>query len=469
MQSSPRPNVLLVVIDSLRSDHVSSYGYSRKTTPNIDNIATDALLLEEAISPSGWTPPVFSSIMTGTYPSRNGAGRYAPELPTIMDILHSCGYKTFGVTLSFFLASISTGFDEFAYLDRNSIKKILSKDRMAVLRFAALVLRQRTIRNYESLASGFMLNRVAKRWIERNYNKGPFFALVHHSAHWPYAPPEPFLSRFLDDSQKARIGDVKRDVYELISEQSLDQKLDVINGLYDGQIAKADACVGELIEHLKSLGIFDDTIVVITSDHGDLLGEHGLLFHEFVLYEPLIRIPFLMRFPNQYQKGKRYTGLVQTLDILPTLVDYLGIPYSNMTQNIQGKSLLKLVENTDTREFTISERSDWDQKGVKARKLAELERAYPTFDWRKYTQEIVAIRTKEFKHIWSSKSSDELYDLLHDPGEACNLISVEKERATELKNKMDGWKRSFAPAMQTTVEIELDRYVKEKLRKLGYL
>jgi arylsulfatase A-like enzyme len=248
----------------------------------------------------------------------------------------------------------------------------------------------------------------------------------------------------------------------------LEHKLHAIRASYDGQIGWADACVGDLLEYLKSIGTFDNDLVIITSDHGDMLGEHGLLFHEFVLYEPLIRVPFLIKFPDLYRTGKRYTGLVQTLDILPTLLDYLEIDRSNLAEGIQGKSLLKLVEGQGSRDFTISERSDWEQGGLKARKLGYLEKTYPSFDWREHMHE-AAIRTKEFKYIQSLGGKGELYNIVNDPGECANLISLEPHKAFELTDQMDKWRSSFTKVKQAMVESELDRFVRDKLRKLGYL
>jgi arylsulfatase A-like enzyme len=249
---------------------------------------------------------------------------------------------------------------------------------------------------------------------------------------------------------------------------NLEQKLQVIRALYDGQIGWADACVGDLLRYLKSTGLIDNSIVIITSDHGDMLGEHGLLFHEFALYEPLIRVPFLLRFPDLYRKGKQYDGLVQTLDILPTLLDYLEIERSNLTEDIQGKSLLKLVEEKDSRSFAISERSDWTQGGIKARKLGYLERTYKSFDWRECMHE-VAIRTRELKYLRSFEGRGELYNIENDPGECTNLISLESHKAVELIGQIDKWRSSFTTAKQAMVESELDRFAKEKLKKLGYL
>jgi len=261
---------------------------------------------------------------------------------------------------------------------------------------------------------------------------------------------------------------VRRDVYELIAQQDLQRHTDLLKALYDGQIAWVDACVADLLDHLKSLGIFENSIIMITADHGELLGEHGLLFHQFVLYEPLIKVPLIVKFPDLYDIGKRHLGLVQTVDILPTVLDYLNLDWKDVSGELQGKSLIRLIEKEDEREFTISERSDWSPR-FSAKRIADLERTYPTFDWKKYVQDIVAIRTKDYKYIWSSEGRDELYDLTHDPEEANNIIAEQRDKASELRGKMESWKHSFVSAEQFVLEGELESSVKKRLRRLGYI
>jgi len=343
-----------------------------------------------------------------------------------------------------------------------------SKDLKAVIEFLHFVLGQKSILNIRGLATSFIKNNLAKKWLDKNCVRGPFFILVHYSAHWPYEPPEPFFSRFLDCSLKRELRSVRRDVYDLISGQDLGKKMEVLKSLYDAQIAYLDTCVKDLIDHLKSLDMFENTLLIITSDHGDLLGEHGLLHHEFVLYEPLIKVPFIIRFPDLFRKGEKYSGLVQTLDILPTLDDYLGIEWTDVSREIQGKSLLKLIENKEEREFTISERSDWSP-ATSIGKIAHLEKRYPSFEWRKYAHEIVALRTDEYKYIWSSEGRDELYDLRYDPQESNNLVLIDKGKVSELGAKMEAWKRSFVRAEPSAERRDLKSSVKKRLKALGYI
>ena len=467
MRSSEKYNVLLVVVDSLRRDHVSCYGYPRATTPFIDQISKSSVVLEAAISPSAWTLPVFASILTGTYPSKN---RHSMEkLQTIMGILRCAGYRTFGATDNFFTNTFEKGFDDFAFLTRRSLAHMLVYDVGGVARFVQKTIRQRSKGSLQSLASGFLANRACKEWLNKNHKAGPFFMMVHYSVHWPYAPPEPFLSRFLDDSLRHEVKNVRRDVYELISHGPSEMELKALKSLYDGQIAWIDSCIEDLVNHLKLLGLYEKTAIVITADHGDILGENGLLHHEFVLTEPLIRVPLIMRFPGLFEKGKKYSGLVQTVDILPTLLGYIGIECPDATQQVQGRSILEVISGSQEREYTISERADWSSESSK-KKVSYLEKEYPNFNWRKYVHEIVALRTRDYKFIWSSEGRHELYDLNRDPEEKRNLITIDKARASELRIKTEAWMSSFSREEPIHVaDEELEGPVKERLRALGYL
>jgi arylsulfatase A-like enzyme len=467
MNTQDKHNVVLVIIDSLRRDHVSCYGYHKATTPFIDEMSNSSVILESAISPSAWTLPVFASILTGTYPSRN---RHSLEkLPTIMGILHRNGYQTFGVTDNFFAKTFERGFSHFAFVTRGSIADMCMHDARALAQFAQMAIRQRSTASLQSLASGFVANWKCKQWLKENHESGPFFTMVHYSAHWPYAAPEPFLSRFLDVSLRRDVSSIRRDVYELISRGKSGAELQVLKSLYDGQIAWIDSCIEDLVDYLKSLGLYEKTVIIITADHGDLLGEHGLLHHEFVLYEPLIRVPFIIRFPGLFEYGKKYSGLVQTLDIPQTLFDYLSIERPRASQETQGRSILNMIAGSEEREYAISERADWSSKSS-LDKISHLEREYPTFGWRRYVQEIVALRKRDYKFIWSSEGRHELYDLCHDPGEARNLVTVDKAKASELRIMTEAWMRSFSREEPVrAADGDLEGPVKERLRALGYL
>jgi arylsulfatase A-like enzyme len=273
------------------------------------------------------------------------------------------------------------------------------------------------------------------------------------------------MSQFLDSSLRPDVRKIRRDVYELISQGESGVELAVLKSLYDGEIAWVDSCIEDLVVHFESLGLDEETVIIVTADHGDLLGEHGLLHHEFVLYEPLIKVPFIMRFPDLFEKGERYDGLVQTLDIMPTLLDYLHIDWHSNSQEAQGRSIFEMISGSE-REYAISERADWSSK-ASIDKIDLLESQYPNFNWRRYVQEIVALRTRDYKHIWSSEGRHELYDLKHDPQETHNLVAIDKVKASELRIRTEAWMGSFL--REEAIHSDLEGSVKERLRALGYL
>jgi len=486
MRSLDRPNILLTVVDSLRSDHLSCYGYARRTTPFLDDISTRSVVFENAISASGWTRPSFSSIFTGTYPSKNGHGLEPGKFQTIMQVLRRCGYKTFGITDNHYVEPLCIGFDYFFFISISSLsaiaKMLCSKELKEVLKFLhyiaihkrSTILKAKPFAPLIGLPADFLKNKIAEKWLSTNPDKGPFFVFLDYSAHWPYDPPQPFFSRFLEGISSKEVGSVKlldddgliaRYDYRDVSER----QIEILRSLYDGKVSYVDSCLEDLIEHLESLDMFNNLLLVVTSDHGDFLGEHGLFGHEFSLYEPLIKVPLILRFPDVYRGGKRYSGLVQTLDILPTLIDYLNIELPDVSREIQGISLLKLMEGKEGREFTVSERGLEDWSETKKAKIAHLKTKYPGFDWEKYAHEITALRTEKYKYLWYSKGRHELYDLEKDPQEKSNLISIEDEKACELESKLDGWRSSFVHAAPAVGRRDLEASVKRRLRALGYL
>jgi uncharacterized sulfatase len=404
-------------------------------------------------------------MLTGTYPSKNGVGQYLENFPTIMEVLRSVGYRSLVVTDNPFVQLLCNQADDRIFVTEDQVARMSrSRDVSILLEMVGSALLHKST-HLRSFAPNYLKNKLAKNWINRNRESAPWFTMIHYDVHWPYDPPRDFRDQFLDSALRKRAGTVRSEVYELIA-GDLKDKIKVLKSLYDGQIAWVDACIGDLLNQMKSQSIFDDTITIVTSDHGDLLGEHGLLHHEFVLYEPLIRVPFIVRIPGKFREGRRNDSLVQTVDILPTLVDYFGIDRPVITQQIQGKSLLKIVDSADHRDFTISERADWSSP-TSRRKLDNLSQKYPSYDWKKHAHELVAVRTEDKKYLWSSEGRDELYDLQTDPQELTNLIAVEDATRRELRNKLDMWNSSFLRA--PIGDDKFESVITKKLKALGYL
>ena len=285
--------VILISIDTLRSDHLPMYGYSGVKTPALDSLRGDSILFQNAWSHCPMTLPSHVSMLTGLLPTqhdvRNNLGyRFHPsKVPTVPALLKQHGYAT-GAAVSSFVLRGETGLSEAFDWYEDSIRPEAG---------AAFIDYQR---------SGAETAALATQWIEQNKAK-PFFLMLHlYEPHVPYSPPEPFASQYPNR--------------------------------YDGEIASADHIVGKFLDELKKQGIYDRAIIVLTSDHGEGFGEHGEEQHSILLYRELLQIPLVLKLPASQRAGTAVTSPAQLADIAPTILEILGIDGPKMS----GASLLGL-------------------------------------------------------------------------------------------------------------------------------
>ena len=283
-------NILLISIDTLRADHLGAYGFARPTTPAIDAVAREGVLFKNARTPVPMTLPAHVSMLTGTLPPTHGLrDNMQSRLPdaslTLAEMLKARGFTTGAVVSSFVLDrrfGTSQGFDR--YDDQfQEVHKIGD-------------LNER---------KGNEATRVATAWLE-SHKERPFFLFVHlYDPHDPYEPPEPFASQWSEHP-------------------------------YEGEVAFADHCVGQVLEKLRQLGLYDDTLIVITGDHGEMLGEHGELNHGFFIYEGALRVPLVMRVPRSPAGSRQVDIPVSLIDIVPTVLSLVGAP---VPKEVQGTDL----------------------------------------------------------------------------------------------------------------------------------
>jgi tetratricopeptide (TPR) repeat protein len=390
-------NVLLISIDTLRADHVGSYGFPGKTTPALDGLAREGVLFENVVSPIPATFPAHCSMLTGTLPPYHGlhdnlGGRLPDSSITLAELLKEGGLTTGAIVSSFVLDSrfnLRQGFD--AYDDRfEKVHKI----------------------NYLSERKGDETARRASAWLEAHARE-PFFLFVHfYDPHDGYEPPEPFASAFAGDP-------------------------------YSGEVAFADHCAGQVIDTLKRLGLLDSTLVVVTSDHGEMLGEHGELTHQFFVYQSALRVPLIFRVPG-HLAPRRVGQLVGLADIVPTICGVLGI---HVPQVVQGEDF-----------------SAWLQGGSPPIRRREL--YAESFTPARYygASPLFALVTEDWKYIETTRP--ELYDLQKDPGETVNLLEAQRPRAEAFRSEL---KRLLEVQAPKTESVALDQESRERLASLGYL
>lgn len=447
----PRPNVVLVSIDTLRADHLGVYGYERDTSPHLDALATESTVFDAAYAQSSWTLPSHVTLFTGLDPWAHGVtekrGRMNEAHDTLAEWLRAAGYWTgawVGRNASSFIGAdrgFAQGFDEYAHAPHGARGRRLLPGRRPD---------QRVGRGQPQLDA--VLRALARPLPE------PFFLFVHlddvHSQPTgvPYAAPAPYGDRFCPGALAGYSGCDGAGVcgtlrLQKIHEGALDpptaEELEKFRCLYDGAVAFTDGLVGSLREGLESAGVYDDTLFIVTSDHGESLMEHGEFSH-YTVYEEVARVPLLVRLPGGRRAG-REDALVGLADIAPTVRDLVGLPPQ---PGLQGRSLSSLLlEGTPPAERPVFSLG--------------LAKATPQM-WRQ----------GPLKYVWSPAALPprrELYDLATDPAEADDLAARHPETVAHLHAELEAYRhRLRSDALPTTAGPAPGADEREKLRALGY-
>jgi len=395
--SPARPrNLILVSVDTLRADYLSCYGSDKASTPGFDRIAREGVLFENAASVAPTTLPAHASLLTGTFPFEhrvhdNVGFRLRQDLPTLASTLKARGYRTGGFVGSFILDrkfGLAQGFD--LYSDETP-----ESDRVLRERRGARVLE-------EALA-----------WIGSG-NEEPFFAFLHFfDPHRPYDPPPPFAPK---------VGN-----------------LEGLEAAYRGEISYVDSLLQRLLAFLDDRGLSESTVLVVTADHGESLGEHGEDTHGFFLYQSTLPVPLLIRAPG-IRHGERASALVRTIDIAPTALELLGV---EAPSSFEGVSFVSAAGEVRTRD-------------VEAYAETFVPRLH--YGW----SELRSLRRGSRKLILAPRS--ELYDLDSDPGEERNRIDEEENGARSLLGRLEE-----LPGPENVQPESLDPGTLASLHALGYL
>lgn len=403
-------HVLIVTIDTLRADRLGCYGNREVATPNFDRVAREGALAVEATVQAPITRPSHISIFTGLYPAQHGirdniSRALAPDVPTMAEAFKAAGFDTAGFVSSIVLSrqsGLARGFDEFS--DRFD----LGADAGDEARFLDILEKR-----------GDVAAADAVRWLERHARHRTFTWVHLYDPHAPYEPPEPYASRYASRP-------------------------------YDGEVAWSDDLVGRLDEALARLGVRDETLVVLTSDHGEALGEHGEAVHGFFLYQATLRVPLLMRGPT-IVPGTRIPLVVQSVDLFPTILDLAGVPLPAPVRAIAGRSLAASLRGVPTR---------LDEAPAFAESLTP--RIH--YGW----GDLRSVREGRWKFILAPRP--ELYDLARDPDERNNLADAEPARTRALRAGLErhlAAEAAGAARQAQAGDVPIDLI--EKLGALGYV
>ena len=438
------PNLLVVSLDTLRADHLGCYGYERDTSPQLDALAAQGVLFEHVRSHSPKTGPSHMSLFTGLLPDAHGVRnldvdgnrRLSPNVPTLARLLHEAGWRTAAFHGGGHVSQ-ELGFDD----------------------------------GFERFEGPGGVETNVGRALEAmaGFGDDPFFVFLHtYEIHDPYTPPDAYRQRFVDPDYAGRVTysrdglrsaamgnwEQQHELFWMRVDWTSEADRQQLVDLYDAGIAYADDQLGRLLAGLDALGLADDTLVVVLSDHGEQFREHDDYMHNAV-YGEVLSVPLLMRVPPRglpavppaAVSGRRVAQGVQLVDVLPTVLELFGQP---LPSHLQGRSLLPLLRG---------------QSLPPADVLSTWPRAH---EW--------ALEHEGFKLIRRERDDgtlvQELYELAADPGEQHDVAGTEPERLSELEQRLLSLRelsRAYQQSLEAGEDVQLDEETRRDLQALGYL
>jgi len=412
-----QPNVVLISIDTLRADHLGSYGNTERLTPRLDDFAENGVLFEHTITSSPWTLPAMASLFTARYPRAHGTGAITnrrdplgrsalrPNSWTLATALHTRGYRTHAIVTNPYLAlryGLGQGFDTYENVSIES-EVFLAFGNTTALRLLTWLRPEIAIGD-----RGATVSRRARQWLDRLPDDRPFFLWVH------YIDPHPPYSRAGATRHKSFRGDIlfepgpnnseeitltSPDVARLRSGEirlSAVQK-EAVRDLYRAEVGSVDEAVGAVLDTLDQHHLRDRTLVVCVADHGEEFWEHGGVEHGHTVYDELVHVPLLMRWPDHLPAGARIDGLTRITDVAPTILDLVSAP---IPSGLDGDSLMPLVHGAPA-----------------AARAALTENLL-------FAEERIGLRTSQYTYVRWDDGKEEVYDRAADPHERHDLAVV---------------------------------------------
>lgn len=439
-------HVILITVDTLREDFVSCYNNQEAPTQNIDRLATDGILFSKVISPAPWTLPSLASMMTGLSPSvhmtKGSASRLPDNLQTLSEYMRDQGYYTAAILSNQYLATpynLSQGFLEYNAYPNKSIGDSFGMKLLKII----------IPSKFRARVTTGDLTELAIEWLRSNHKKD-FFLWIHYlDPHAPYAPPKEFLPSGNPPPTVGTYFDKIHDIRGGYFFPSYTEKEWIIK-LYDSEVRYVDNYIGKLLETLKELNIYDDSLIILTSDHGEEFWEHGGYEHGHTLYNELLRVPLIIKLPQSGFKG-RIDTIVQTHSIMPTILDICDINHD--AKSLSVSSLTSL--------WRENPKAYIEQPIISSSPIYYEDREALIFDGLKYIHSLTTNR-------------EELYDLARDPEEQFSIAYVNQgalKKARDILREYDAraWKLRQYYQIDKGTQIELDEKTIQELRSLGYV
>jgi arylsulfatase A-like enzyme len=430
-------------------------GYDRPTTPRIDALAGSGVLYTRAFATAFWTLPSHASIFSGLHPLQAGATSETLHFPednvTIAEALSARGYRTAAFVCNSWVSKergFAQGFAEYREMWRaeNQVDTDSASTSMEMLTVAKM-----------------------EEWIASAARDGkPFFLFANlNGVHLPYRPAPEYLARFVADrghdiDRVRELAKITSGWSHLVGETPLsDEDYRILGDLYDGEVAWADALVGRVLDALERAGIGEDTVVIVMSDHGEHLGEHGKTDHIATMYDPALHVPLVIRYPRAFRPGTKVDAPVSIVDVAPTVLQLCGASAQVPQLRAEQTSLANPERKTDGFVLAGNERP---LTGIKL-----LQSRYPGYDWTQIDYRLRCLRSAEHKLIWNENRGAELYNLAKDPGETENLVQSQADTQRDMMGLLAKSFDKMGKSKEYFLFESTDREALERLRSLGYI
>lgn len=451
------PNVIWIVWDTVRADRMGLYGHERDTTPFLDEWAREAMVFEDCSSTACSTVPSHAGMFTGKLPSEHGTRFGNSWLDdrhvTVAEVLKGVGYDTYLWAANPHVSkeeNFAQGFDVVQHpWDRATLQEAVRivREKVQGDQSSELPAKLESGRGNQWMlkAAGELAERRLLRWLGKREDDAPFFAFLNYmEAHRPMIPPRSYRERMMSPEDVDRSYLVDRSwlpmwAYCFGLHEYAPDELEIMAGTYDATIAELDDLLRSLVAALEAAGHLEDTVIVLTSDHGEHLGEHHMMDHQFTLYDGLIRVPLVLWAPGRVEPG-RSGAPVSNYDLFPTLLELVDVPPPaglvssavSLLAPRQERVLLAELPSTFSEPFGV------------------LKNSYPDFDPTPWDRTLVAYRDGPLKLIGSSNGDYELYDLERDPEEANDLFHPEDARSQRMLQGMAEFMQSMQQAESGT-------------------
>ena len=433
-----RPNILLVSIDSLRADHLSCYGHFNETSPVIDAVAGAGVRFEKAMAPAPWTLPSHMSLLSSLAPRQHQVTedhtKLRDEAVLLSEVLADAGYATAGFVSGPYVKAIygfSQGFD--LYDDFSAVRRLGRPEQTII---TSPILRKKTSEWF-------------KKW-DRAGREKPFFMFLHmFDVHYDYNPPAPYKMMF-DPDYKGPVTGIKMLTAKHFKGKVDPRNIEHLAALYDAEIRFTDFHLGKILNVLRNLGVYDDTILVITADHGEEFFEHGWLSHRRTLYDESIHIPLIMRYPPEIPAGVVVEQMVRIVDVAPTILSLAKIPKP---------------ENFGTSSFEVPH-AERDLTGLIQNGSWGV--APPVLSFGHLHGGLSSVRSENLKVIQRNNEKPRFYDLEKDPREQSRIKGRKSPELKALRKQLRAW-GLVAPPSELAQPTELSQEQIELLRSLGYI